>query len=236
MQAVIATGQGRYADPWHPYAATSGRLETVLAEAGFNVVIDPDLDGAMTRLDGVDLLVVNAGDPWRGTGDPPPPPEESIGGFRTALHRGIGVLALHAAAATMRDYPEWAGAVGAIWLPTISGHPPIDTARITITTARLGADLVDFDVHDERYSRLQLLGRSDIVATHTVDGMVHPTAWTRLVGPSRVAVDLLGHDERSYDSAGHRRLLTELARWVVGSTVVAQATELGGIGTSSPPT
>ena len=214
MQALIATGQGRYADPWHPFPATSERLKTVLEAAGFTATIDLDLDGAMTRLADVDLLVVNAGDPWRGGGDPPP--AESINGFRTALDRGLGILGLHAAAATMRDYPEWAAAFGAIWLPSISGHPPIDTTGITITTTRWGADLVDFDVHDERYSRLQFLGRSDIVATHTVDGVVHPTAWTRTVGPSRVAVDLLGHDEHSYDSAGHRLLITELARWAIG--------------------
>jgi hypothetical protein len=63
MRVVIATGEGRYADPWHPFATTSQRLETVLEDAGFTVRIDGDLDGAMTRLDGVDLLVVNAGDP-----------------------------------------------------------------------------------------------------------------------------------------------------------------------------
>ena len=50
MRAVIATGAGRYADQWHPFAATSRRLKSVLEDAGFAVVIDEDLDGAMTRL------------------------------------------------------------------------------------------------------------------------------------------------------------------------------------------
>jgi len=214
MRAVIATGEGRYADQWHPFAATSRRVQTVLEDAGFTVVVDADLDGAMTRLDGVDLLVVNAGDPWRGEGVPPG--AESIAGFADALRRGIGLLGLHAAAATMRDYPEWSEAFGAIWLPGLSWHPPLGVARITLTTSRLGADLGDFEVFDERYAGLQRVGRSEIVATHEVDGAVHPTAWTRVVGRARVAADVLGHDERSYDSAGHRALLSSLARWASG--------------------
>jgi len=215
-RVVIASGEGRYADPWHPFAATSLRVQAVLEDAGFVVVIDPDLDGAMTRLDGVDLLVINAGDPWKEPGDPPA--AESIVGFGAALGRGIGLLGIHAAAATMRDYPEWAEAFGAIWLPGLSGHPPIDLARITITASHLGAGLDDFEVLDERYSGLQRVGRSDIVATHAVDGVTCPTAWTRVVGRVRVAADMLGHDERSYDSPGHRALLSSLARWASGAS------------------
>jgi len=216
MRVVIATGEGRYSDPWHKFATTSQCLKTVLEDAGFTVAIDGDLDGAMTRLDGVDLLVVNAGDPWRGVGDPPA--AESIAGFGTALHRGIGILGVHAAAATMRDYPEWSEAFGAIWLPGLSWHPPGGMARITLTTSHLRAHLDGFDVIDERYSGLQQVGTSDIVATHEVDGAIYPTAWTRVVGRARVAADLLGHDERSYDSAGHRALLENLARWATGAT------------------
>lgn len=214
MRVVIASGEGRYADPWHPFAATSRRLQNVLGDAGFTVVIDEDLDQAMTRLDGVDLLVVNAGDPWRGPGDPPT--AESVAGFAEALRRGIGVLGVHAAAASMRDYPEWSEALGAIWLPDVSWHPPVGVTRIT-TTPRVGADLADFDVLDERYARLQRVGRSDLVATHEVDGATCPTAWIRVVGQARIAADLLGHDERSYDSPGHCALLTHLARWASGA-------------------
>jgi type 1 glutamine amidotransferase len=210
-RAVIASGAGRYADPWHRFAATSRRLQAVLEDAGFTVNVHPDLDGAMTRLEGVHLLVINAGDPWQGPGDPPAP--ASIAGFGAAVGRGIGLLGIHVAAATMRDYPEWTEAFGAIWLPGISRHPPIGEARITITASHLGAELESFDVFDERYSGLQRVGRSDIVATHEVDGVTCPTAWTRVVGRARVAADLLGHDERSYDSPGHRALVASLARW-----------------------
>jgi type 1 glutamine amidotransferase len=210
-KAVIASGAGRYADPWHPYAETSARLADLLGANGFAVEIDEDLDAAMGRLDDVTLLVVNAGDPWRNA-ERAALPAESREGFRTALERGIGVLAMHTAPATMRDYPEWAPAVGAVWLPGISMHPPADVAEIEVVDSRFSADAA-FEVFDERYCELQEIGRSAVVARHAAEGKHYPTAWVREVGRSRVAVDVLGHDGRSYDSHAHRALIAGLARW-----------------------
>lgn len=210
-QALIVSGSGRYGDPWHPFAATSALLAELLTSAGFAVTVEDDLDDAMTRLAAVSLLVVNAGDPWRDA-TPEPPPAASIAGFRQAVEDGIAILAMHTAPATMRGYPDWAPTVGAVWLPGISCHPPIGSVDIAIHDRRFGGpDAVG--VVDERYCHLQPIGRSEIVATHQVEGATHPAAWLRTVGRSRVAVDLLGHDERSYASEGHRALVVALARW-----------------------
>jgi type 1 glutamine amidotransferase len=211
MRAVIASGAGRYADPWHPYPETSARLADLLRAEGFVVEVDEDLDAAMGGLEGVTLLVVNAGDPWRNA-ERAELPAESSNGFRAALERGIGVLAMHTAPATMRDYPEWAPAVGAVWLPGVSMHPPADVAEIEVVDSRFFSGGA-FEVFDERYCELQEIGRSVLVARHVAEGKQYPTAWVREVGRSRVAVDVLGHDTRSYDSASHRALLAELARW-----------------------
>ncbi|MFT4167121.1 MAG: ThuA domain-containing protein [Microlunatus sp.] len=213
-QVLIVSGSGRYADPWHPFAATSALLAELLASAGFTVTVDDDLDSAMTRLDGVSLLVVNAGDPWRDA-PPEPAPAESIAGFRQAVQDGVAILALHTAPATMRGYPDWAPAIGAVWLPGISGHPPIGSVDISIHDRRFGGT-DSFRVIDERYCHLQPIGRSAVVATHQIDGATHPTAWIRTVGSLRVAVDLLGHNDHSYASEGHRALIVALARWATG--------------------
>lgn len=210
-RVVIASGAGRYADPWHPYPQTSAQLADLLARAGFAVAVDEDLDAAMTRLEGIDLLVVNAGDPWRNA-EPAAVPAESVEGFRRAVEAGIGILAMHTAPATMRDYPDWPGTVGAIWLPQISMHPPADETKIEVVDSSL-AGTSSFRVFDERYCKLQPVGTSRTVATHVVEGVVYPAAWTRTVGSSRVAVDVLGHDQRSYESDGHQRLLFALALW-----------------------
>ncbi|WP_245861235.1 ThuA domain-containing protein [Microbacterium aurantiacum] len=214
MRAVIASGSGRYADPWHPFDRTSPLLARVLEPAGFDVEIDDDVDHAMANLQGVDLVVVNAGDPWRSADSAGAAPRASTSGFAAALERGIGVLAVHSALSSLRDYPEWAPAIGGMWVPGLSWHPPADIADITGGELPSGPTIEAFAVFDERYARLQQFGERQVVATHLVDGAVEPTAWVRQHGASRIAVDTLGHDEESYASAGHRALLARLAGWL----------------------
>ncbi|MDY0908839.1 ThuA domain-containing protein [Microbacterium sp. CFBP9034] len=217
MRALIASGSDRYADPWHPFARTSALVADVLEESAFDVAIEHDVDLAMGSLAGVDLLVVNAGDPWRAHDQEDPPPAASIDGFAHALERGIGVLALHCAVSSLRDYPEWAPAIGAMWVPGLSFHPEHGPTQVTGIHLPDGTRIEDFTVSDERYCRLQRIGRSTVVAEHAGTAVAEPTAWVRTVGASRVAVDVLGHDERSYESAGHRLLIRQLARWAVDS-------------------
>ncbi|MGI5149427.1 ThuA domain-containing protein [Plantactinospora sp. CA-294935] len=220
MRARIASGRGRYSDPWHPYELTSTRLADILAETGFEVAVDA-VDEAMTRLDGVDLLVVDAGDPWRGSQADALPAEASVDGLDRALERGTGVLALHAAVSSLRDYPAWAPATGAVWIPGLSWHPPAGTTTVHVLASPAGPDplagLSDFDVVDERYLRLQRLGRSTVVAEFTHDGVRYPAAWVRTHGRSRIAVDVLGHGLPSYAAPGHRTLVQRLARWAAGA-------------------
>lgn len=216
MKALIASGSGHYADPWHPFPQTSPEVAEILTEAGFEVTVDDDVDRAMTRLDGVDLLVVNAGDPWRGEGAVPAP-HSSVDGLSRALDRGMGVLALHCAVASMRDYPDWAAAIGGMWVPQLSWHPPAGDIHVRALPFPDGDALSDFTVFDEQYARLQAIGDRHVVADFTVDGERMPAAWVRTYAASRVAVDVLGHDARSYSSAGHRDLVKRLARWATAS-------------------
>lgn len=211
VKALIASGTGRYADPWHPFDRTSPLLAALIGAAGFDVAID-EVDAAMQRLDSVDLLVVNAGDPWRDDRTSVAP-DASVLGLDRALERGIGVLAVHSAVSSLRDYPAWAGAVGGMWVPSASWHPELSPTRITGGTLPDGTPVADFEVTDERYSRLQRIGASHVAAWHETDEVPQPTAWARTVDASRVVADVLGHDERSYASQGHRDLITALVSW-----------------------
>lgn len=216
MRALIASGTGRYADPWHPFPTTSPLLAEILSECGFDTTIGEDIDGALADLDDVDLLVVNAGDPWRSGEEDLPQGASGPGELARAVENGLGILALHCAVATLRDYPVWAAAIGGMWVPSCSWHPPLGTARITGHSLPGGETIADFDVEDERYTKLQMIGTSHVVATHEGPAGPEPTAWVRTFGQSRIAVDTLGHDERSYRSPGHRALVKQLASWAVG--------------------
>ncbi|CAH0149010.1 hypothetical protein SRABI98_00738 [Microbacterium sp. Bi98] len=212
-QAMLASADGRYTDPWHPFTDTTDCLRRVLQRIGFEVTVAP-VDEAMQHLQDIDLLVVNAGDPWRH--DAPPATgvsAASISGIESALRGGIGVLAMHTSLSSLRDYPAWAPATGRIWLPGISMHPPISETQLSWSKHPL-AGTETLSVFDERYAYLQAIGDSEIVAEHEHDGVQHPLVWVREHLGSRIAVDLLGHDTRSYESESHLALIERLANWV----------------------
>ncbi len=217
-RALVLVGSGRYADPWHPFAETGSIVAEILGERGWQVEVSDDVDAGMASLDGFDLVAVNAGDPWR-EGDRGAVPAAAEG-FAAALDRGIGVLALHAAVSSLRDYPEWAPAVGAMWVPTLSLHPDAGEMTVQVEPDIVPSEIpTRFHLHDERYCALQRLGRRTVVAWHEGDGTgtQEAAAWVREHGAARVAVDVLGHDARSFDSAAHRTLVAGLAAWAVAA-------------------
>jgi hypothetical protein len=237
--AVILTGTGRYADPWHPYERTSAALAEIVRAAGFTPRIATDVDDALARLDErVRLIVVNAGDPDgpdaddspEGDGDRPEGSraagrdaarvEAAVAVLDAAVARGVGILAVHAAAASLRDYPAYERALGARWVRGRSWHPDFGPARVLVDSAHpLATGISDFTVEDERYTDLRLDVDVDAVAEHEHEGTRHPLVWAREVGRSRVAYDALGHDLRSYESADHRALLQRLLHWLGGASV-----------------
>lgn len=223
MRAVILSGSGRYADPWHPFVETSAVLAGIIAGAGYRVEVSDDLLGGLAAIGDADLLVVNAGNPETplpdGVDDPGEPGSDevaaAIAGFDAAVERGIGILAVHSAAATLPEVPAFGRALGARWIAGVSWHPPIDDALVHIVGAHpIAAGLADFTVFDERYSGLRLDGVIEPIAEHEEDGMRHPLIWAREFGRSRLVYDALGHDVRSYEATAHRELLGRALDWL----------------------
>ena len=225
MRAIILSGAGRYADPWHPFAETSAALAGIVGSAGYRVEVSDDLLGGLADLGDAELLIVNAGNPENSpeaieAGGPLEAPSAdaiaaAAAGLDAAIERGIGVLAVHAAASTLPELPAWHRALGARWIPGVSWHPEIGEAVVHVTGSHVIADeLEDFTVFDERYTGLRIEGVIEPIAEHEEGGMRHPIIWARELGRSRLVYDALGHDARSYDSAAHRELLGRALDWL----------------------
>ncbi|MDQ1575582.1 MAG: uncharacterized protein QOH55_732 [Microbacteriaceae bacterium] len=213
--ALILSGAGRFADPWHPFADTSAALADILRGEGFQVEIDERIDERMPDLRGVDLLVVNLGEPDTLE---PARDEPDRAGLLAYLASGSPILIMHVSSTSLPGVPEWESIIGGIWVRGTTMHPDQGLSEIRVYPERheIVAPLGDFTVFDERYSYLRTAPELVPLATHEHDGIEHPLLWARTYGASRVVYDALGHDTRSYESAEHRAIIARAARWLVG--------------------
>lgn len=211
-RSLILSGGGEYSDPWHPFAATSERIASVLAALGHDVEISDSVADRVADLRGCDLVVVNA------AAGPEADTSAAQAGLLAALDRGTGVLAVHVGVTALLRLPVWESVTGAAWIAG-SMHPKAGPCRIRTYPRRhpICAPVTDFDIVDERYSYLRTA--SDIVplAAHEHAGELHPLLWARTRGPARIVADALGHDERSYDSPEHRQLISRAASWLTSA-------------------
>ncbi len=228
--AVILSGHGRYDDPFHPFTDTSQALADLLVEEGLTVEIVHDTDARLAAgLADVDLLVVHTGDPWRSLVDATllpererrtPPPDvlaAERANLAEAVERGIGLLGMHAASASLRDLPQWHELLDGEWDAEFSFHPPLGTASVQVRsgTHPVVAGVADFELYDEKYTDLAIGEHVVPLVEHTYDGEQHPLVWAREIGRTRLVYDAFGHDMRSYDSPEHVTLLRNAVRWLL---------------------
>ncbi len=211
-RSLILSGGGAYADPWHPFAATSWRLAGLIADLGHEVEVSDDVADRVADLRGWDLIVVNA------ASGPETDTRAVQAGLSAALDRGLAVLAVHVGACTLLRLPVWESVTGAAWT-TSSMHPKAGPCRVITYPDRhpICASVADFDLVDERYTYLRTAPGIVPLATHEHAGELHPLLWARERNNARIVTDLLGHDKRSYDSPAHRELITRAARWLTGT-------------------
>jgi type 1 glutamine amidotransferase len=115
--------------------------------------------------------------------------------------------------------PTWPAVLGGRWVRGTSMHPPQDVAHVYLTSAPhpILIDLTDFDVLDERYSYLELEPDVVVLGEHIYDDRRrHAILWAHHHLGGRVVYDALGHDARSYDSAGHVRFVQRSMAWLLG--------------------
>lgn len=214
--AVILTGTGRYADPWHPFPATSAALAT---EAGFDCEVLTAVDGTLAGLRTAalpDLVIANLG----------PARQDTDAAVERAARDGLDrvlseapLLAVHMAVGAFPDAPAWERRLGARWIDGQSFHPEFGLFTVSRTDDAFPAVEASgaFPGADERYQSLRLSDDNRVLYTHRAeDGTEAPTVWVREAEGVRTAVDVLGHDPRSYESPEHRDVLGALMQWLVG--------------------
>lgn len=211
---VLVSGSGPYADPWHRFPETSGRLAGIIESLGYTLRFTEDVEAGLAGPGPCRLLVVNIGNP----SEPRPPEliEAARAGIEAHLSAGGGILGVHSSAMSLTTMPQWPAILGGRWVHGQSMHPPQGESFITITPTDhpITRGLSDFVVLDERYSYLEKRPEVTVLCEHSHDGLRHPLVWARQSDRSRVVYDGLGHDAASYDSQGHAELLQRAVLWL----------------------
>lgn len=213
--ALVLSGAGAYADPWHRFVATSARLAGIVEEAGYSVEVTDDVEQALRQPGSHQLLVINIGNPIQ------PRPADAVDVVRAGLasHCAAGgaLLGIHSTVTALPGELDWPGLLGGIWVRGRTMHPPRGNATILLAGSEhpIAADLADFAVEDERYSYLQTEPGIEVLYEHDHNGRRHPLVWAWQPDGHRAVYDGLGHDVASYDSPGHQALLRSSVRWLL---------------------
>jgi len=217
-EVLIVSGAGCYSDPWHPFADTSRCLANIISELGHQVEVSGAVEQALAEPGDRDLIVVNIGNPR--SSRPQFLIDNAERGLDRHLQRGGAMLGVHVSATSMTTMSGWSRMLGGHWVRGRTMHPKQDLATILVRSDAhpIVEGLADFTVFDERYSYLQTNPDITVLCEHYTDHQIHPIVWARLSGGGRVVYDGLGHDMRSYDSAGHVELLRRSLGWLLEPT------------------
>lgn len=226
MKNLILTG-GMY----HPFTDAAPTLAALLEEVGITSEVTYDLDAGFARLHDFDLLTVYClrwSMPQHKFAETRTQWAYELGAAQrkaiaTHLRKGRGILALHTAAISFDDWPEWRNIVGANWTWDHSYHPPLGTVHVrpTANSHPIIAQTPAFSLVDEAYTQMNLLEdlepllevRADIQSDYS------PCLWVREYGGARIVYDALGHDSASLLQSEHKAIVQRSAMWLTGQTL-----------------
>jgi type 1 glutamine amidotransferase len=212
-EVLVISGAGDYSDPWHRFGDTSLRLADIIAGLGHDVTVTEAIKEALADPGEPDLIIVNIGKPREAR------PQSRIDAAEQGLHRhlkrGGALLGVHVSAMTFMS--RWWEMLGGHWVPNRTMHPEQDLFTVVVQTGAhpIVHGLTDFTVFDERYRYLHTNPDITVVCEHFTEGRWHPIVWARESGLARVVYDGLGHDTRSYESAGHVELMRRTVGWLL---------------------
>jgi type 1 glutamine amidotransferase len=225
---------GNAAHKWHNWERTTPAIKSLLEkDPRIQVEVSLDIEDLGRRnLRDYDVIVQNYCN-WQ---DPKGLSEKSKAAFVDHLKNGGGLVLIHFAngafhfslpSAAASDWPEYRKIVRRVWNHSskpASGHDAFGPFTVDIAAAKhpITAGLKPFAVVDELYYRQD--GDDPIEPLLTAKSKDtkrdEPLAWTYEYGKARVFQTVLGHSERTYESAEACELLRRAVAWCAKRSVI----------------
>jgi len=232
-RAKVLMFAGNAAHKWHNWERTTPAIQAALEkDERLRVDVSMDIeDLGKRKLSDYRVILLNSWCNWQ---DPKPLSEASRKALVEFLQGGGGLVLVHFAngayhfslpKAGESDWPEYRKIVRRVWNhhgtgDRKSGHDAFGkfTVKPTAAAHEITAGLAEFEVVDELYFRQD--GDEPIepliTARSKVTGRDEPLAWTYTYGKARVFQTMLGHSEKTYDSAQACEMLRRATAWSAG--------------------
>jgi uncharacterized protein len=210
----------------HAWQQTTESLVSLYSSAGcrkVSVIEDPLL--LAEKLKTCDVLVSNwnawpdvTGRQWGA---------KSEQKFLDFMNRGGGLVLLHAASATLQDWPEFQQMAGATWKLGTTGHGKIHPFQVDIadTLHSVTRGLAGFVIEDELWHKMALQPDIHILCRAFSDkatggsGDWEPVVITSRYGKGRCFYSVLGHDVKAMSTPGWQKLMLRGTEWAATGQV-----------------
>jgi len=218
---LILTGSNN-----HDWRSTTEALIKLYQNNGFpSVTVLHDPQRLAENLASCEVLVSNwnswpevTGRPWG---------VKSEEAFINFIRQGGGLVRLHAASATLQDWPEFQRMAGATWQLGQTGHGRIHTFQVVMadTLHPVTQGMASFDITDELWHKMalqpdiQVLCRAFSAPEHKGTGQWEPVALITRFGQGRCFYSVLGHDVQAMSSPGWQKLMLRGTEWAATGRV-----------------
>ena len=140
------------------------------------------------------------------------------------LTHGVGIVSLHHALISFREWDEFNRIVGGVWNSDVCTvrHDVQFTVRIADPNHPVTSGIDDFEIQDETYRgyavnpNVHVLLRTDHRDSASVIG------WTHSYANSPIVYIQHGHDAFAYRNPNYRKLIRQAIRWVVEASGAAR--------------
>ena len=211
----------------HPYEESTPIVETLLKEAGHDVILRDDAEALTDNtLQSADALVFNT----RREGDLALNVEQQ-NGLKNYISSGKGFVCIHISGCIPDTWNEFGDITGGGWVTGESFHPPYGKFTVNVSDSNHGGvkGVADFTTNDELYMGLAFRDGNDVFITATAEdwtrpggperepmdmpGGTFPLGWTRKYGNGKVFVLLLGHDGQSFQTPEFQKIVLNGVDW-----------------------
>lgn len=136
------------------------------------------------------------------------------------LNHGVGIVSLHHALISFREWDEFNRIVGGVWTTgeNTVRHDVRYSVKIADPNHPVTKGIADFEIQDETYKGYTVDPKVHVLLRTEHRDSAPVLGWTHRYGNSPIVCIQHGHDAMAYGNPNYRKLVSQAIRWVAAAT------------------